>query len=47
MILIPHHTEHNLHPPTVDQEDRWGVIPLLLGVVAVAVIGVLVLTNGF
>jgi hypothetical protein len=47
MILIPHHTEHDLHRPTVDDENRWGAIPLLLGVVAIAVIGVLVLTNGF
>jgi hypothetical protein len=39
--MIPHDV-HYPHRPT----ERWETIPLLIGIVAVALIGVLVLTNG-
>jgi hypothetical protein len=39
------HEEHDPHRPTADDENRWGAMTLLLSLVAIALIGVLVLTN--
>ena len=40
---MTHYEEHNpLHRP---DPDRSGAIPLLLGTVAIALIGILILTN--
>jgi hypothetical protein len=38
-------TPHEVHYPSRPTE-RWETIPLLIGIVAVALVGVLVLTNG-
>jgi hypothetical protein len=40
------HEERYPRRPTVDDEHRWGAMAFLLGLVAIALIGVLVLTNG-
>lgn len=40
-------TPHEVHYPHRPNPDHWGMIPLLvLSMVAVALIGILVLTNG-
>jgi hypothetical protein len=40
--MTPHEEHHPQHRP---DPDRWGAIPLLLGMVAITLIGILVLTN--
>jgi hypothetical protein len=39
-------TPHEVHYPHRPDPYHWGTIPLLLSMVAVALIGILVLTNG-
>jgi hypothetical protein len=39
------HEEHYPHRPTPDDGNRWGAVHLLLGMVAIALIGALVLTH--
>jgi hypothetical protein len=45
MALMTPHEEHYPHPPTFGDENRWGAMTLLLSTVAIALIGVLVLTS--
>jgi hypothetical protein len=39
-------TPHEVHYPHRPDAEHWGAIPLLLSMVAIALIGILVLTNG-
>lgn len=39
-------TPHEVHYPTRSDPSHWGTIPFLLGMVAVALLGVLLLTHG-
>jgi hypothetical protein len=38
-------TPHEVHYPHQPDPNHWGTIPLLLGMIAVALIGIPVLTN--
>jgi hypothetical protein len=39
-------TPHEVRYPHRSDADLWGTVPFLLGIAAVALIGILVLTNG-
>jgi hypothetical protein len=39
-------TPHEVHYPHRSDPDHWGAVPLLLSIAAIALIGILVLTNG-
>jgi hypothetical protein len=42
--MIPHE-EHYPRRPTVDDENGWWGIPVVLGVIAIALVGILILTG--
>jgi hypothetical protein len=41
------HEEHYPHRPSSDDGNHWGAIPLLLSMLAIAIVGILVLTGSF